>query len=230
MRCFIEILQSSMGGSTAGTAQYSPEAPITQERWRRGRHFRATEAVKWQASGSGLRARTVRSATRRRLWACAPRPQVNARCANSCAILRRGRWATDGASPRPQHAPGLARFHSPVERQPSSRSRAATVSAPTRCPWRVNSTANVRVDLVVHRNGDIGSPRSSGSTSRNSAGAGAPRRSARNEVRGDLGREQRLERLCERDAAAGEPDDKSTRAGWQVRCSRRSRRPPCLRA
>lgn len=96
MRCFIEILQSSMNGSTAGTAQYSPEAPITQESWRRGHHIRAAEAVKWQASRPALRARTVRSATRRRLRACAPRPQVNARSANSCAI--HASWA---ASARP---------------------------------------------------------------------------------------------------------------------------------
>jgi hypothetical protein len=117
LRCFIEILQSGMGGSTAGTAQYSPEAPITQERWRRGRHFRADGAAKWRASESDLRARTVRSAMRRWLRACAPRPQVNARCAKSCATLRRWWWVTDGASPRPRRGPGLARFRSPVERR-----------------------------------------------------------------------------------------------------------------
>ena len=58
----------------------------------------------------------------------------------------------------------------PCRLNPSSRSRSATVSAPTRWPWRVSSPASVRVDLVVHRSGDIGSPRSSGSTRASSAG------------------------------------------------------------
>lgn len=54
--------------------------------------------------------------------------------------------------------------------KPSSRRRPATVSAETRCPWRVSSAASFRVDFVVQRRGDIGSPRSSGSTSASSAG------------------------------------------------------------
>ena len=58
----------------------------------------------------------------------------------------------------------------PCRLNPSSRSRSPTVSAPTLWPWRVSSPASVRVDLVVHRSGDIGSPRSSGSTSASSAG------------------------------------------------------------
>jgi hypothetical protein len=36
-------------------------------------------------------------------------------------------------------------------------------------PWRVSSAASLRVDLVVHRSGDTGSPRSSGSTRASSA-------------------------------------------------------------
>lgn len=43
------------------------------------------------------------------------------------------------------------------------------MSALTRCPARVGSCASVRVDFTVHRSGDIGSPRTSGSTSANSA-------------------------------------------------------------
>lgn len=43
-------------------------------------------------------------------------------------------------------------------------------------------------------------------------GTSAPGRSARREVHGDLSRERRRQGLCERDAAAGEPDDESTRA------------------
>lgn len=48
--------------------------------------------------------------------------------------------------------------------KPSSRSSPATVSAETRWPRRVSSAASFRVDFVVQRTGDIGSPRSSGST------------------------------------------------------------------
>jgi hypothetical protein len=44
------------------------------------------------------------------------------------------------------------------------------VSADTRCPEADSSAASRRVDLVVHRNGELGSPRSSGSTNANSAG------------------------------------------------------------
>src|SRR4029450_5329854 len=46
----------------------------------------------------------------------------------------------------------------------------APVRADTGCPWRVSSSAKCRSDLVVHRSGDIGSPRSSGSTSASRAG------------------------------------------------------------
>ena len=58
----------------------------------------------------------------------------------------------------------------PCRLNPSARSRSPTVSAPTRWPWRVSSAARLRVDFVVHRSGDIGSPRSSGSTRASSAG------------------------------------------------------------
>jgi hypothetical protein len=44
-------------------------------------------------------------------------------------------------------------------RLPSSRSTSATVPADIRCPCRVSSAASVRVDFVVHRSGEIGSPR-----------------------------------------------------------------------
>ena len=44
------------------------------------------------------------------------------------------------------------------------------MSALTRCPWRVSSSASSLVDLVVQRSGDIGSPRMSGSTRASSAG------------------------------------------------------------
>ena len=60
----------------------------------------------------------------------------------------------------------------------SARSRSATVSGPTRWPWRVNSVASARVDFVVHRSGDIESPRSSGSTRANGAGRSPGSRSA----------------------------------------------------
>lgn len=52
------------------------------------------------------------------------------------------------------------------------------MSAPTRWPWRVSSSASVRVDFVVHRSGDIGSPRSSGSTRASNAGRSPGSRSA----------------------------------------------------
>ena len=52
------------------------------------------------------------------------------------------------------------------------------MSALTRCPCRASSAASVRVDFVVHRSGDIGSPRSSGSTSPSSAGRSPGSRSA----------------------------------------------------
>src|SRR4029453_12515101 len=48
---------------------------------------------------------------------------------------------------------------------PSPFSSRPTVGAETGCPWLVSSSARCRNDLVVHRSGDIGSPRSSGSTS-----------------------------------------------------------------
>ena len=44
--------------------------------------------------------------------------------------------------------------------------------------WRANSPASLRVDLVVHRSGYIGSPRSCGSTSTTSAGRSPASRSA----------------------------------------------------
>jgi hypothetical protein len=52
----------------------------------------------------------------------------------------------------------------------SARSRLPTVPAGTGWPCAVSSAASVRVDLTVHRKGDSGSPRSSGSTSASSAG------------------------------------------------------------
>ena len=66
----------------------------------------------------------------------------------------------------------------PCRLKPSSRSRSATVSAPARWPCRPSSPASARSDFVVHRNGDIGSPRSSGSTSASNAGRSPGSRSA----------------------------------------------------
>src|ERR1700733_8608625 len=66
----------------------------------------------------------------------------------------------------------------PCRLNPSARSRSPTVSAPTRWPWRVSSPARWRVDFVVHRSGDTGSPRSSGSTRSSSAGSSPGSRSA----------------------------------------------------
>ncbi len=47
---------------------------------------------------------------------------------------------------------------------PIARSIRATVRSETRCPAAVSAPARFRVDFVVHTNGDIGSPRVSGST------------------------------------------------------------------
>jgi hypothetical protein len=66
----------------------------------------------------------------------------------------------------------------PCRLNPSRRSKSATVSALTLYPWRVSSPASLRVDLVVHRSGDIGSPRSCGSTNASSAGTSPGSRSA----------------------------------------------------
>src|SRR5215469_12469795 len=58
----------------------------------------------------------------------------------------------------------------PCRLNPCSRSRSPTVSAPALCPWAVSSAASAPVDFTVHRNGEPGSPRSSGSTTASSAG------------------------------------------------------------
>ena len=58
----------------------------------------------------------------------------------------------------------------PCSEKPSSVSSLATVSGPARWPCRVSSAARFRVDSVVHRSGDSGSPREAGSTSASSAG------------------------------------------------------------
>src|SRR5206468_3198954 len=58
----------------------------------------------------------------------------------------------------------------PCRLNPCERSSWCTVSALTLCPRAVSSAASVRTDLTVHRSGDSGSPRSSGSTSASSAG------------------------------------------------------------
>ncbi len=79
--------------------------------------------------------------------------------------LRQRNWASLSGCWAPSTVLALA-----CRLKPSSRSRPATVSAETRCPWRVSSADSFRVDFVVQRSGDIGSPRSSGSTSASSAG------------------------------------------------------------
>src|SRR5260370_29925562 len=66
----------------------------------------------------------------------------------------------------------------PCRLNPSWRSRSPTVSAEPLWRWRVSSAASVRVDIVVQRSGDIGSPRSCGSTRASSAGRSPGSRSA----------------------------------------------------
>src|SRR4030095_7798182 len=65
----------------------------------------------------------------------------------------------------------------PCRLNPSPFSIRPTFGAETGCPWLVSSSARCRNDLVVHRSGDIGSPRSSGSArpSRGGTGGGARR-------------------------------------------------------
>ncbi len=65
-----------------------------------------------------------------------------------------------------------------LQLNPAARSRSPTVSAETLWPWRVSSSARLRVDFAVHRSGDIGSPRSCGSTRASSAGRSPGSRSA----------------------------------------------------
>jgi hypothetical protein len=57
-----------------------------------------------------------------------------------------------------------------LQLNPFSFSSRPTVGAVTWCPCRDSSAARCRNDFVVQRNGDIGSPRSSGSTRPSSAG------------------------------------------------------------
>ena len=52
----------------------------------------------------------------------------------------------------------------PCKLKPIPRSIRATVRSETGCPAAVSAPAKLRVDFVVHTNGDIGSPRVSGST------------------------------------------------------------------
>ena len=56
-----------------------------------------------------------------------------------------------------------------LQAEPQPRSIRATVRSDTGCPAPVSASARLRVDLVVHTSGDIGSPRVSGSTSAFSA-------------------------------------------------------------
>jgi hypothetical protein len=70
-------------------------------------------------------------------------------------------------------APSRVR-EAPWRLNPLACNTCATVSRPTRCPTRVSWSARCRNDLVVHRNGDIGSP---GSTNLNNAGASSGSRS-----------------------------------------------------
>ncbi len=57
----------------------------------------------------------------------------------------------------------------PCKLYPASSSKVATVLWLTGCVCRANSSANVRVLLIVHRSGDSGSPREVGSTKPSSA-------------------------------------------------------------
>src|SRR6266568_3902564 len=87
-----------------------------------------------------------------------------AMCSPACAAMYRN-WASRSGCCFPSIVLTL-----PCRLNPSSRSRSPTVSAPILRPCRVSSPARLRVDLTVHRSGDSGSPRSSGSTSASSAG------------------------------------------------------------
>ena len=59
----------------------------------------------------------------------------------------------------------------PWRLNPACRRSRPTVGGDSRCPCRASSSARRRSDLVVHRSGDSGSPRSSGSTNASSAGS-----------------------------------------------------------
>jgi hypothetical protein len=74
--------------------------------------------------------------------------------------LRWRNWASRSGCWAPSRVLTLA-----CRLNPSRFNSRPTVGAETGCPCRVSSSARCRSDLVVHRSGDIGSPRRSGSTS-----------------------------------------------------------------
>ena len=111
----------------------------------------------------------------------------------------------------------------PCRLNPSARSRPATVPAEASCPWRASSAARARVDLTVHRSGDTGSPRSSGSTSASSAGTSPGSRSA-DRLRPPPGRRARLSGSAPA-ASSSTPSD--TVASRTPAACATSRIPPC---
>src|SRR6266699_2949530 len=93
---------------------------------------------------------------------------------SSAAPLMYRNWASRSGCCFPSMVLAL-----PCRLNPWACSSLSTVSAETGCPAAVSSSARFRVDLTVHRSGDIGSPRSSGSTRASSAGTSPGSVSAR---------------------------------------------------
>src|SRR6266542_1009368 len=77
----------------------------------------------------------------------------------TAAALTYSNWASRSGCCRPSTTFALA-----CNRYPHTLSSLATVRGPTANPCPVNSSASLCVDLFVHRNGDCGSPRVTGST------------------------------------------------------------------
>ena len=111
----------------------------------------------------------------------------------------------------------------PCKLKPCSRSRSATTSGPTLWPRAVNSAARLRVDRVVHRSGDIGSPRSSGSTNASNAGT-KPGSLSDNRLRPPPGRRTRPSGACP-DSNSVTPSD--TVASRIPAARAANRIPPC---
>src|SRR3954470_12227097 len=80
-------------------------------------------------------------------------------CALTCSLMYRNCASRSGCC-----APSSV-LAVPCRLKPLARSSWPTVGAETGCPRSVSSAARCRSDFVVQRSGDIGSPRSSGSTS-----------------------------------------------------------------
>ncbi len=114
----------------------------------------------------------------------------------------------------------------PCRLNPSARRRSATVSALTWCPWRVSSAARTRSDLRVHRSGEHGSPRTSGSTRASSAGRSPGSRSAAR-LRPPPARRARLSGSSPASSSATPRETVPSRI---PAASAATRMPPCSRA